>query len=147
MDKTITFVTNQYSCDRIIYAAKEVADRSHTELVVVEILDSEYELNPPAVDYLFKASKRNGATMRMLFTEDKTKSMLEVISQYDCKHIVTGMPDSNKSVLYAVWKIFPEKSFYAVDQNGNAVEMAGDAPAVKGPAGDTETALRQSFAV
>ncbi|MDR2933215.1 MAG: hypothetical protein LBV27_08930 [Oscillospiraceae bacterium] len=128
MDKTITFVTNQYSCDRIIYAAREIADETKTELIVVEILDSEYELNPPAVDYLFKASKRNKATMRMLFCEDKMKSMMEVISQYDCKHVVTGMPDSNQSILYRLWKEFPEKGFFTVDSNGQIVEVASNIP-------------------
>jgi len=125
MNKTMTFVTNQYSCDRIIYAAREIADNNETELVVVEILNSEYELNPQAIDYLFKASKRNKATMRMLFTDDKIHSMIEVISQYDCKYIITGMPDSNQSILYDIWKMFPEKEFFVIDPNGNTVEVAG----------------------
>lgn len=124
MDKTIAFVTNQYSCDRIIYAAREVAGRTKTELVVVEIMDSEYPLNPTAVDYLFQASKRNKATMRILFTEDKASSMKETISQYDYRYVITGMPDSCDSILYELWKRFPEKEFFAVDLNGQIVEVA-----------------------
>lgn len=126
MSKTITFVTNQYSCDRIICAARDVADETGTDLVVVGILDSEYELDPAVIDYLFKLSKQNRATMRLLFTEDKTDVMAEAISQIDCKNIVTGMPNNNSSVLYKLWKMFSAKSFYTVDEAGEVVEVAGN---------------------
>lgn len=125
MAKTITFVTNQYSCDRIIYSARVVADETATDLVVVGILDSEYKLDPEVVDYLFILSKKNKATMRLLFSEDKLDVMREVVGQYDCKNVVTGMPSSNESVLYTLWKQFPEKGFYAVDTSGEIVEVAG----------------------
>lgn len=124
MAKTITFVTNQYSCDRIIYAARVVGDETQTELQVVEVLDSEYELNPQAIDYLFLLSKNNKATMRIVFSDDKFGIMRECIEQYDVENVVTGMPSSNQSVLYTLWKAFPDKRFYTVDQNGELVEVA-----------------------
>lgn len=124
MSKTVTFVTNQYSCDRIIYSARVVADETDTDLVVVGILDSEYELNPEVIDYLFVLSKKNKATMRLLFSEDKTGVMAEAISQHDCKNVVTGMPNSSESVLYKLWNMFPAKNFYTVDSSGEIVEVA-----------------------
>lgn len=124
MDKTIAFVTNQFSCDRIIFAARELADRTQTELVVVEILDSEYELDPKAVDYLFTASKKMNATMRMMFTDDKIRAMREIIAQFDNKYVLTGMPSSNESILYSLWRSFPEKGFHTVDEVGQLVEVA-----------------------
>ncbi len=126
MSKTITFVTNQYSCDRIICAARVVADETSTDLIVVGILDSEYELDPEVIDYLFKLSKQNKATMRLLFTEDKTEVMTDAISQLNCSNIVTGMPSNNDSVLYKLWKMFPFKNFYTVDGTGEIVEVAGN---------------------
>ena len=124
VSKTITFVTNQYSSDRIIYSARVVADETETDLVVVGILDSEYELNPEVVDYLFVLSKKNQATMRLIFAEDKTSVMRESIGAYDCKNVVTGMPSNNESVLYKMWKEFPNKNFYTVDPSGELVEVA-----------------------
>lgn len=124
MAKTVTFVTNQYSCDRIIYSARVVADETKTDLVVVGVLDSEYELDPEVVDYLFVLSKKNKATMRLLFSEDKTSVMAEAISQNDCKNVVTGMPNCSDSVLYKLWKMFPAKNFYSVDTTGEIVEVA-----------------------
>jgi len=125
LEKTITFVTNQYSCDRIIHAAKVVADETGTDLVIVGVLDSEYELDPEVIDYLFKLSKKNKATMRLLFSEDKTNVMAEAISSLDCKNIVTGMPKNNKSVLYKLWKMFSTRNFYTVDEAGEITEVAG----------------------
>lgn len=125
MTKTLAFVTNQYSCDRIIYSSRVIADETNTDLVVVGVLDSEYELDPEVIDYLFVLSKKNKATMRLLFSEDKTGVMTEAISQYDCVNVVTGMPNSSDSVLYKLWKIFPAKNFYTVDTTGEVLEVAG----------------------
>lgn len=126
MSKTVTFVTNQYSCDRIIYSARVVADETKTDLVVVGILDSEYALNPEVIDYLFILSKKNQATMKLIFSEDKTSVMRDMIGAFDCQNVVTGMPSSNESVLYTMWKDFPQKSFYTVDTSGELVEVASN---------------------
>jgi len=124
MAKTVTLVTNQYRCDRIICAARLVADETDTELTVVGVLGSEYELNPQAIDYLFNLSKQNKATMRLFFSDDKKGAIHNIISQHDCRNVVTGMPSSNQSVLYELWKRYPGKTFYAVDTTGELVEVA-----------------------
>lgn len=124
MAETVTFVTNQFKSDRIIKSARMVADETGTELVVVGIMDSEYEINPEAVDYLFGLSKQHQATMRLIFSEDKTATMRDIVAGYDCQHIVTGMPSSNQSVLYKMWKEFPDKHFHTVDAGGEIVEVA-----------------------
>ena len=131
MQKTLAFVTNQYSCDRIICAAKTVADRTKTDLVVVGVLDSEYKLDPEVVDYLFNLCKKNKAMMRLLFSEDKTGVMTEAITQYESLNIVTGMPDSNGSVLYRIWKMFPAKKFFTVDASGEVIEVAATKAVMK----------------
>lgn len=124
--KTIAFVTSQYSCDRIIYSARTIADETNTDLVVVGVLDSEYELNPAVIDYLFTLSKANKAIMRLLFTEDKMSVMAEAISQNGCDNVVTGMPNSSDSVLYKIWNMFPAKNFYTADITGEIIEVARD---------------------
>ncbi len=127
MTKTVTFVTNQYQCDRIICAARTIADKRQSELVVVGVLDSEYELNPQVIDYLFNLSKQNRATMRLIFTELKLEALRDTIRQHDCQYVVTGMPSSNSSVLYSLWKDFPNKHFYTVDTTGEVIEVAKSA--------------------
>lgn len=124
MAKTVIFVTNQHSCDRIIYAARIVAEETQTELNIIEVLDSEYELNPEAIDYLYALAKKTNATMRIVFSDNKLGVMRETIAQYDCTNVVTGMPSSHESVLYGLWKEFPDKRFHAVDSNGELVDVA-----------------------
>lgn len=123
MLETIAFVTNQFSGDRIISAAKQVADQTNTNLVVVGIMDNEYDLDPKAVDYLFSRSRDHGATMRLIFKEDSLETMMELTGQYTCQNIVTGMPSTNQSVIYQLWLTYPEKDFYTVDTNGILVEV------------------------
>lgn len=124
MKNTVAFVTNQYSCDRIIASAKEVAQINDSQLVVVGIMDNEYEINPEAVDYLFNTSKENHASMQLIFREDKLAVMHEVIGAYECGYVVSGMPSSNKSILYDLWKDFPDKKFYTIDSHGEITEVA-----------------------
>jgi len=123
-DKTIAFVTNQYRCDRLIRAAHKISGETCSELLVVGVLDSEYTLDPEAVDYLFTETKRYKSTMRLLFTDDKIESMREITGQADSANIVTGMPHSHNSVLYDLWRDFPDKSFYTVDSGGEIAEVA-----------------------
>jgi len=124
MAKTVILVTNQYSCDRIIYAARIVADETQTELNIIEVLDSEYQLNPQAIDYLFMLAKQNDAIMRIVMAEDKLEVIRDTIAAYDVDHVVTGMPDSHQSILYALWKEFPQKQFHVVDQTGEIIDVA-----------------------
>jgi hypothetical protein len=50
--------------------------------------------------------------------------MREMISAHDCENVVTGMPSNNRSVLYQLWKAFPNKGFHTVDQGGEVLEVA-----------------------
>ena len=139
MMKTVAFVTNQYSCERIIKAAKEVADNNQSELVVVAIQDYQYEMNPQAVDFLFSKSKEYGASMRLIFNNDVPAVMREVINQYECRYIVTGMPSTNNSVIYGLWKEYSNKSFYTIDLDGKVVEVV-NVPETTEPTAKTKLA-------
>ena len=124
MAKAIVFVTNQFSCGRLIYAAQLVAEKSKTELNIVQILDCEYDLDPKAIDYLFMLAKKANATMRLVSAGDKTSLMRSIIDGHDVRNVITGMPDSHQSVLYELWKAFPEKNFHVVDATGELVDVA-----------------------
>lgn len=124
MKYTVAFVTSQYSGDRLIKAAKEVAVLKESELVIVSIMNNEYSIEPDVVDYLFKKSKEYGAVMKLIFREDTIDVMKEVISEYNCKYVVSGMPSRNNSVLYDLWREFIDKRFFTIDADGNTVEVA-----------------------
>jgi len=126
MAKTIVFVTNQFSCDRLIHAARTVAEEVKNELHVVQILDSEYDLDPQAIDYLFMQAKKAGATMRLISAEDKLALMHKIISERSVQCVVTGMPNSHNSVLYDLWKEYPQKRFRVVDTTGELTEVASN---------------------
>ena len=124
MARTMVFVTNQFCCDRLIFAAQKVAGRSETQLDIVQILDREYDLDPKAIDYLFMLAKKANATMRLVSAQDKLALMKSVIDDTDVNFVVTGMPNSHKSILYDLWKHFPAKSFHVVDETGEIIDVA-----------------------
>lgn len=123
MGKTVAFVTNQYCCDRIIYAARTVADTTPTDLLVIGIMDAEYALDPEVVDYLFGLSKTYRATMRLIFSTDKIATMREIIADSEVERIFTGIPSTKHSVLHTLWEAFPNKQFYVVDTDGEMLEV------------------------
>jgi hypothetical protein len=124
MPNTIAFVTNQYRCDRLISAAHQLTSTDDSELLVVEVLDAEYTLDPKAVDYLFMKSKEYNAAMRLLFAENKVDAMREIIAGPDTCNVVTGMPQNHNSPLYDLWREFTDKAFYTVDADGELIEVA-----------------------
>ncbi|WRS26157.1 hypothetical protein U6B65_07265 [Oscillospiraceae bacterium MB08-C2-2] len=118
MEKTVVFITNQFSCDRIIQAAREVADQTETQLVILSFLDSEYDLNPQAIEYLYDRAKKSRASATFLFSPNRLEHMTKTVGQFDSVNIITGMPGGSESVLYKLWEQFPEKSFFIVDAEG-----------------------------
>ena len=125
MAKTVVFVTNQFSCDRLIHAAHEIAQKTKTELNIIEILDSEYALDPKAIDYLFMMAKKANGIMRLISAPDKLALMRKTVGARDVQCVVTGIPSSENSVLHDLWKKFPQKSFYVVDHAGILIEVPG----------------------
>ena len=85
-------VTDQFSCDRLIYAGKELADRQALDLKVFCVQPKEMAdgscLNE--IEYLFATSREVGAEMIVYYRNDPARAALMYIRANRIAHIVLG---------------------------------------------------------
>lgn len=88
-------VTSQYDCDRIIAAAKRIADETDCNLRVLTILKptNDYTDVSDEIEYLYLVSKEKGADMTVLFNDNPPKAVAEFVNENDVQRIVSGMHD------------------------------------------------------
>ena len=54
---TVVLVTDQFECERIIKAARMIADLSQTALTVLSVMKTGAQTNPAALEHLFGVAK------------------------------------------------------------------------------------------
>jgi len=115
---TIVLVTDQFQCQRLIVAGRELSYRTGTPLEVLNIANPKVPQNPEAVEFLFQISKENSATMMVHYSDEPTKFLAGIIKERMPAHVVSGMPHSSDSVLHKLWTRFRLISFFTVDEGG-----------------------------
>ncbi len=122
-NSTAVLVTNQFQCERLIQAGRSVADISKTELIVLNVQSNEYPANPDAIQYLFNISSQNEATMNVMYAEDIFKTIVQYLKDNKTAYVVTGMPQTQDSVLHRIWNKFSHVTFFVVDEKGTLHEV------------------------
>lgn len=120
---TAVLVTNQFQCERLIQAGRSVADISKTDLIVLNVQSNEYPANPQAIQYLFNISAQNNATMNVMYAQDTFKTIVQYIKEHQTAYVVTGMPQTQNSVLHRIWNKFSHVTFFTVDEKGTLHEV------------------------
>ncbi|MEG2295459.1 MAG: hypothetical protein RSB96_01800 [Oscillospiraceae bacterium] len=124
MQKTIVCVTDQLNCERIIKSSKLLAHISNTSLDVISIVNPlKEQFNPQAIEYLFEVSKKNGATMSVIYHDDFKKAIHNFIKNNKPINVITGIPSGENSVLYKLWNKFNNINFFIVDNDGMLQEV------------------------
>ena len=119
-------VTSQYDCDRIIKAARKIADDCDCELRVLSILKPthNYIKVSDQIEYLYKVSKEADADMTVLFHEDAPKAVARFSSENNVKRIVTGMHDGGEdSFLVKFNELAPNVSISMVTKDNRVYSM------------------------
>lgn len=117
---TMVLVTDQFRCQRLIVAGRELAQRSGTALEVVNIANTQVTQNPQAIEFLFQISKENDATMMVHYSDEPAKFLSVMIKERMPAYVVSGMPQSQDSLLHKLWTRFLAIAFYTVDESGIA---------------------------
>lgn len=115
---TIVLVTDQFKCQRLIVAGKQLADRTATQLEVINVANPEITQNPEAIEYLFQVSKENDATMMIHYSNEPIKLITSLLREQNPTCVVSGMPQEENSLLHKIWTRFEQINFYTVDSEG-----------------------------
>ena len=119
-------VTSQYDCDRIIKAARKIADDCDCELRVLSILKPthNYITVSDQIDYLYNVSKESDADMTVLFHEDAPKAVAKFTSMNNVKRIVTGMHDGGENSFLVMFnKLAPKVAISMVAKDNTVYSM------------------------
>ncbi len=114
----IVLVTDQFNCERIILAGRKLANENNGNLLVLNVNRPDYTQNPEAIEFLYKVSKDNDATMLVHYSEKPEKYISQCIEENQPMAVVTGIPSSKNSILHKLWLRFGNTTFYMADTNG-----------------------------
>lgn len=120
---TMVLVTDQFRCERLITAGRQLADRCGTSLSVINVAGDNVERNPQAIEYLYQVSRDNDATMMIHYSHDPVKYLLQLIRKEMPANVVTGIPQGDNSMLHRLWMRFGQIGFFVVDEEGKATPV------------------------
>ena len=115
---TLVLVTDQFQCERLIVAGRELARRTGTQLEVINVATPQQQQNPQAIEFLFQVSKENDAVMMVHYSDEPAKCIVDLIKEQQPACVVSGMPQVEKSLLHKIWTRFQSIGFYTVSPQG-----------------------------
>ncbi|MCI8653724.1 MAG: hypothetical protein HFF11_08545 [Angelakisella sp.] len=115
---TLVLVTDQFHCQRLITAGRQLADQTGTALEVVNVADPGRARNPQAIEFLFQTSRDHDAAMTIHYSAKPEHFLGELILERSPAAVVTGLPGEGSSLLRKLWLRFDKTAFYLVDQEG-----------------------------
>ena len=114
---TMVLVTDQFQCQRLIKAGRQLADKLGTSLEVINVAAAGAERNHQALELLFQVSKDHNALMMIHYSSDPAKFITRLIRDEMPQVVVTGLPQQTGSLLHKIWTRFETISFYTVDHD------------------------------
>ncbi len=121
---TVVCVTSQTTCERLIRAARRIADLTSTELLVISVSRPDPTAEDlESLEYLFDISKQFNAQMDVIYNADPFSTLSKFFRQQDAQNVITGMPVGEGSILEQLWEKFPNICFYAVNFSDVILEV------------------------
>lgn len=115
---TMVLVTDQFHCQRLIVAGRELAERTGTQLEVINVANTSVAQNPQAIEFLYQVSKENNATMMVHYSDEPSRFIAGIIQDQKPCCVVSGMPQQQNSLLHKIWVRFSQVDFFTVDAQG-----------------------------
>ena len=119
----LVLVTDQQSCDRLIYAGRQLADQNRCTLEVLNIARFGAEPDPQAIEHLYQTSREANARMTVRYSEEPERSLTQTLTEQLPRIVVTGMPGGGSDLLPRLWTRFEYLTFYTVDPDGCVQEV------------------------
>lgn len=121
----MALVTDQRRCERLITAGRLLAERDGCQLEVVNVSCGGVTGDPDAIEYLFRASREQNASMTVHYSRSAgpERFLLRLIQRQRPAAVVTGLPGEGSALLPKLWARFSEVDFYMVDEDGEPREV------------------------
>lgn len=123
---TVVYVTDQYACETLIAEGRKIADRTVTNLYVVNVSSGDTTTRPidlNALEYLYQTSRKHHAVMNVFYETEILEILKKTAIDYNASHIVIGAPRQPTTVLNEFLGANENCTFYMVHPNGNSMEV------------------------
>ncbi len=120
---TIVCVTDQINCERIIKRGREIADKTKTNLYVINV-DNGSRRDIAAIEHLFRVSKEYNAVMNIFYNDKVLDTILNCIREYNAVNVVSGMPQTVNSILNKLWAVMPQIDYYMIGLEGDVTVIS-----------------------
>ncbi len=115
---TIVCVTDQVNCERIIRRGREIADKTGTNLYVINV-DNGNARDLDAIEHLFRVSKENGAVMNIFYNNKVLDTIMNCIREFSAVNVISGIPQTVDSILNQLWEALPLIDYYMIGLTGD----------------------------
>lgn len=94
-------VTQQKTCDRLIYEGAKLLNGEQGELFVIHVAQNGLNFlgnskEGEALEYLFEKAKKYGANLTVIRSVDILKTLVDLADKNDITHIILGESGENK---------------------------------------------------
>ena len=121
---TVVFVTDQFHCEKLIETGSRIAKATRTTLQVVNIERPSTVANSAAIEHLYRISRKFGAEMNVFYEQDDVAGVMSrCLLELQACHAVTGVPQSENSVVQRIWRLHTAINFYTVTPEGTMSEV------------------------
>ncbi|SDN11327.1 hypothetical protein [Acetanaerobacterium elongatum] len=126
---TIVCVTDQINCERIIKRGREIADKTKTNLYVINV-DNGSKRDIAAIEHLFHVSKEYNAVMNIFYNNQVLDTLVNCVHEYHAVNIVSGMPQTVNSILNKLWVMMPQIDYYMIGLEGDVTVISSKKAAI-----------------
>lgn len=119
-------VSNQYDCDRVIEAAKKLADKDNCDLRVLTVMrpEKDYTIISDQIEYLNLAAKEADADMTFVFSVNASQAAAQFANENNVTRIVTGLHDGvSERFLVGFNEMAPDVRVSVVDSDKTVYTM------------------------
>ena len=94
-------VTQQKTCDRLIYEGAKLLKEEQGELFVIHVAQNGLNFlgnskEGEALEYLFEKAKKYGANLTVIRSIDILKTLVDLVDKNNITHIILGESGENK---------------------------------------------------
>lgn len=116
-------VTDQESCDRLIYAGKQLAhnEADNLKVICVRPRTEERWLASDEMEHLFNTAKELQAEMLVFFSDYPADTVAKYIKLHPVKYILVGEPPETENSVFisTIETQCPEISIITLNRSGN----------------------------
>ena len=127
--KVLAWVTNPNVCNKIIRAAKRMAESINAELLIVSIQSSirdDWKKKADDLEVLNNTALENDAELTVIYSDNSLEAAFKCITDEEPTHMFCGLPGTmgHSDFIDSLCAMASDADVYSVDLSGNCAKIS-----------------------